>query len=47
MILFTIAKLAGNVTLHVVSRSYIQYALECLEPAVFNWAEAVLLQMKE
>ena len=35
-ILFTIAKLAGTVTLHVANRSYMQYVLECLEPIVFN-----------
>ena len=47
MILLTIAKLAGSVTLHVANRSYMKYALECLEPTVFKWAEAVLFQMKE
>ena len=31
-ILFTITKLAGNVTLHLANKSYMQYALECLEP---------------
>ena len=41
-ILFTIAKLVGIVTLHVANRSYMQYALECLEPTVFNWSEAIL-----
>ena len=35
-ILFTIAKLAGIVTLHVANISYMQYALECLEPTFFN-----------
>ena len=28
-ILFTIAKLAGTVTLHVANKSYMQYVLEC------------------
>ena len=46
-IIFTIAKLAGTVTLHVANRLYMQYALECLEPTVFNWSEAVLSQIKE
>ena len=46
-ILFTIAKLAGTVTLHVENRSYMQYALECLEPIVFNWSEVFLSQIKE
>jgi len=35
-ILFTISKLAGSVTLHLANRSYMEYALECLEPNVFN-----------
>ena len=42
-----IAKLVGTVTLHVANRSYMQYALECLEPTVFNWFEVVLSQIKE
>ena len=46
-ILFTITKLVGSVTLHVVNRSYMQYVLECLEPTMFNWCEAVLSFMKE
>ena len=35
-LIFNITKLAGSVTLHVANRSYIQYALECLYPTVFN-----------
>jgi len=46
-ILFTITKLAGTVTIHVANRSYMQYALECLEPTVFNWSEVVLSQIRE
>ena len=46
-ILFTITKLAGTITFHVANRSYMQYALECLEPTVFNWSEVVLSQIKE
>ena len=46
-ILFTFARLAGSATLHVANRSYMQYALECLEPKVFNWCDAVLSVMKE
>ena len=46
-ILFTIAKLSDTVTLHVVNRSYMHYALECMEPTVFNSSEAVLSQIKE
>ena len=46
-ILFTFARLASSSALHVASRSYMQYALECLEPKVFNWCDAVLPMMKE
>lgn len=46
-ILFTITKLAGSMTLHVANRSYMQYALECFEPTMFNWGEAVFSLMKE
>jgi len=35
-ILFTMEKLAGSVTLYLANKSYMQYALECLELKVFN-----------
>ena len=35
-ILFTFTRLVGSVALHLANRSYMQYALECLEPKVFN-----------
>ena len=47
MILFTIARLFGSVTLHLENISYMQYALECLEPKVFNWEEVVISLLKE
>lgn len=46
-ILFTITKLAGSMTLHVVNRSYMQYAFECLEQTMFNQCEEVFSLMKE
>ena len=46
-VLFTISKLSSSMTLNVANRSYMQYALECLEPTVLNYTEAVLFQMKE
>jgi len=46
-ILFTFARMAGSAALHVANRSYMQYAVECLEPKVFNWCDAVLFVMKE
>ena len=35
-ILFTFGRMAGGAALHVANRSYMQYALECLQPKVFN-----------
>lgn len=46
-ILFTFSGLDGSVALHLANRSYMQYALECLEQKVFNWCEAILPVIKE
>jgi len=46
-ILFTFARLAGSSALHIANRSYMQYALEFLEPKVFNWCDVVISVMKE
>jgi hypothetical protein len=46
-ILFTIAWMAGSSTPHMALQSYFQYAIECIEPRVFNWADAVLRSMKK
>ena len=46
-ILFTFGRMDGGAALHVANRSYMQYALECLQPKVFNWCDAVLLVMKD
>ena len=35
-ILFTIARMVGSAAPHMALQSYFQYALECLEPRVFN-----------
>jgi hypothetical protein len=35
-ILFTIARMAGSYSPHMVLQSYFQYAIECTEPRVFN-----------
>ena len=45
--MFTFAILDGSVALHFVNRSYMQYTLECLEPKVFNWCDAILPVIKE
>lgn len=41
-IIFTISRLASCATLHLVNRSKMKYTLECIEPTMFNWSEAVL-----
>jgi hypothetical protein len=46
-ILLTIARMAGSASPHMALQSYFQYALECLEPRVFNWADAVLRSLKK
>jgi hypothetical protein len=46
-ILFTIARMAGSSTPHMELQSYFQYAIECTEPRVFNWADDVLRSIKK
>jgi hypothetical protein len=45
-ILFTISQMAGSSAPHMALQSYFQYAIECTEPRVFNWADAVLHSIK-
>jgi hypothetical protein len=45
-ILFTIAWMARSTSLHMALQSYFQYAIECMEPQVFNWWDGVLHSMK-
>jgi hypothetical protein len=46
-ILFTISRMAGSSSPHMALQSYFQYAIECTEPQVFNWADVVLRSMKK
>jgi hypothetical protein len=46
-ILFTIARMAGSVAPHMDMQIYFQYAIECTELRVFNWADAVLRSLKK
>jgi hypothetical protein len=39
--------MAGSAAPHMALQSYFQYALECMEPRVFNWCEGVLKSMKK
>jgi hypothetical protein len=45
-ILFTIARMSRSVSPHMDLQSYFQYAIECTEPWVFNWADTVLRSVK-
>jgi hypothetical protein len=45
-IFFTIAHMAGSSAPHMALQSYFQYAIECTDPRVFNWADVVLRSMK-
>jgi hypothetical protein len=45
-ILFTITRMDGSFAPHMALQSYFQYAIECTEPRVFNWADAVLRSIK-
>jgi hypothetical protein len=45
-ILFTIARMAGSFTPHMALQSYFQYAIECTEPRVLNWADTMLRSVK-
>jgi hypothetical protein len=39
--------MARSVAPHMDLQSYFQYALECVEPQVFNWADAMLHSLKK
>jgi hypothetical protein len=45
-ILFNISCMVGSATPHMALQSYFQYAIECTEPQVFNWLDAVLRSIK-
>lgn len=46
-ILLIIVGLAGSTTMHLANRYQMQYALECIEPIIFNWSKGVVESMKE
>jgi hypothetical protein len=46
-ILYTITWMVGSATPHMDFQSHFQYAIECMEPKVFNWCEGVLKNMKK
>jgi hypothetical protein len=46
-ILFAITKLAGSISAHLASKSQMSYALQCVEPRLFNWSAGFLQNVKE
>jgi hypothetical protein len=46
-ILFTITHVAGSAAPHMALQNQFQYAIECMEPRVFNWCEGLLKNMKK
>jgi hypothetical protein len=46
-ILFSIIKLEGSTNAHLASKSQISYAIQCLEPKLFNWSVRFLRNVKE
>jgi hypothetical protein len=46
-ILFTIARMDGSSAPHMELQRYFQYTIECTEPRVFNWENAVLHSIKK
>ena len=45
-IVYTIGKVAGTRATHLTSRSHMLYALQCMDPTVFNWCEGMLACLK-
>jgi hypothetical protein len=46
-ILYTICKLSGSTGSHVALKSQMALGIECLEPKIFNWSSAVLVNLKD
>jgi hypothetical protein len=46
-ILFSITNLVGSTSTHLASRSQMAYALQCVEPTLFNWSTTFLHNVKD
>jgi hypothetical protein len=47
IILYTITHVVGSAAPHMDLQIHFQYAIECMEPRVFNWCEGLLKNMKK
>ena len=45
-VVYTIGKVAGTRAVNLTSRSHMLYALQCMEPTIFNSCEGMLLFLK-
>ena len=46
IVVYTIGKVARTRSTHLTTRSHMMYALQCMEPTVFNWCEGMLVCLK-
>jgi hypothetical protein len=46
-VLFSITNLVGITSAHLASRSHMAYALQCVEPTLFNWSTIFLHNVKD
>jgi len=44
-ILFTITRVFGSLGAHATTKAQMAYAVECMEPRVFNWCEGLQTNM--
>ena len=42
VVLYSLSRVAGSAVTHQVSKAQMLYALECMEPRIFNWCDGVL-----
>ena len=45
-VVYTIDGVAGTRDAHLTGRSHMLYALQCMEPTIFNWCEGILVCLK-
>ena len=46
-VLFIMQRLAGSQESHQYSRAHMLYAINAMEPTIYNWVEALLLVFKD
>ena len=44
--MYTVGKVAETRSAHLTTRSHMLYALECMEPTIFNWCEGMMISLK-